>query len=150
MVKENAEAVVTTGGIPLIGDFQREQSKFISEKKGGQASALPPWEGYENEVCNPCHVFCIPQPSTRGGEYDAALFRWINRVMKPFSQETLREQVLALSTDKRNFLRDPPAGQTAFKFDYAKESAVAMVMLQVCLVHRDISPITGAHTCTLL
>ena len=46
-------------------------------------------------------------------------------------QETLREQILALSSDRRNFIRDPPAGQTAFKFDYNRESSVAMVMLQV-------------------
>eukprot|EP00038_Savillea_parva_P008921 m.180078 g.180078 ORF g.180078 m.180078 type:complete len:357 (-) comp14926_c0_seq1:252-1322(-) len=92
-VKENAERVVKTGEIPLIGEFQREQSKFISEKKGGQGGGLPPWEGYEEE-------------------------------------DKLREQILALSTDRRNFLRDPPAGQTAFKFDYARESPTALVMLQ--------------------
>ena len=42
--------MVKTGEIPLIGEFQREQSKFISEKKGGQGGGLPPWEGYEEEV----------------------------------------------------------------------------------------------------
>mmetsp|Transcript_28683 Transcript_28683/g.86105 ORF Transcript_28683/g.86105 Transcript_28683/m.86105 type:complete len:348 (-) Transcript_28683:514-1557(-) len=92
-VKQGAETVVATGDIPLISDFQREQSKFISEKRGAASSGLPPWSGYEDE-------------------------------------DNLREQILALSSDRRNFLRDPPAGQTAFKFEYSQESSVAMVMLQ--------------------
>lgn len=99
MAKEVGGAVVqeaekvAAGGIPLIGDFQREQLKFISEKKDGAAVALPPWSGYENE-------------------------------------DVLRDQIMALSSDPRNFKRDPPAGQAAYKFDYHKESGIAAVMLQ--------------------
>jgi hypothetical protein len=60
VVKDN----VTKGDIPLIGEFQRQQSKFISEKKGGNTGGLPPWEGYENEVGLPlCPSLLLSCPS---------------------------------------------------------------------------------------
>eukprot|EP00041_Stephanoeca_diplocostata_P014729 m.277088 g.277088 ORF g.277088 m.277088 type:complete len:283 (+) comp19781_c0_seq2:359-1207(+) len=90
-VKENA-ANVNVKEMPLMGDFMKEQNKFISEKKANAGgAALPPW--FENE-------------------------------------DVLKEPILALSKDKRNFLRDPPAGQTSFKFDFDGEFPTAMVMLQ--------------------
>ncbi|XP_074670840.1 synapse-associated protein 1 isoform X2 [Strix aluco] len=44
-------------------------------------------------------------------------------------EETIQQQILALSADKRNFLRDPPAG-VQFNFDFDQMYPVAMVMLQ--------------------
>lgn len=87
-VKENAEKIAD---VAIIGDFQKEQNKFISQKRAAAGTGLVPWHDHE---------------------------------------DVLKEPILALSKDKRNVLRDPPAGQTAFQFDYQKESAVAMVMLQ--------------------
>ncbi|XP_044945270.1 synapse-associated protein 1 isoform X2 [Mustela lutreola] len=44
-------------------------------------------------------------------------------------EETIQQQILALSADKRNFLRDPPAG-VQFHFDFDQMYPVALVMLQ--------------------
>ncbi len=41
----------------------------------------------------------------------------------------MKAKILALSDDKRNFVRAPPGG-VAFEFDYASVSAVAMALLQ--------------------
>ncbi|XP_053742388.1 synapse-associated protein 1-like isoform X2 [Synchiropus splendidus] len=77
----------------ILGDFQKEQEKFVQEKKAKSCSAaVPPWVGYNEE-------------------------------------ETIQHQILSLSADKRNFLRDPPAG-VQFQFDYEQMYPVAMVMLE--------------------
>ncbi|XP_078423543.1 synapse-associated protein 1-like isoform X1 [Cetorhinus maximus] len=77
----------------IIGNFKKEQEKFVKEKKLKKSdSALPPWAGYNNE-------------------------------------ETVRQQVLSLSTERRNFLRDPPAG-VQFNFDFNTIAPVAIVMLR--------------------
>ncbi|XP_070113085.1 synapse-associated protein 1 isoform X2 [Equus asinus] len=44
-------------------------------------------------------------------------------------EETIQQQILALSADKRNFLRDPPAG-VQFNFDFDQMYPTALVMLQ--------------------
>lgn len=76
----------------ILGDFQKEQERFVQEKKAKKFSAaVPPWVGYNEE-------------------------------------ETLQQQILALSADKRNFLRDPPAG-VQFHFDFEQMYPIAMVML---------------------
>ncbi|XP_042606487.1 synapse-associated protein 1-like [Cyprinus carpio] len=77
----------------ILGDFQKEQEKFVQEKNARKSdAAVPPWVGYTEE-------------------------------------ETIQQQILALSADKRNFLRDPPAG-VQFQFDFEQMYAVALVMLQ--------------------
>ncbi|KAG8451727.1 hypothetical protein GDO86_003791 [Hymenochirus boettgeri] len=77
----------------IIGDFQKEQEKFVQEKSVKKAeAAVPPWVGYNEE-------------------------------------ETIQQQMLALSADRRNFLRDPPAG-VHFNFDFEQMYPVALVMLQ--------------------
>ncbi|XP_029987834.1 synapse-associated protein 1 isoform X2 [Sphaeramia orbicularis] len=77
----------------ILGDFQKEQEKFVQEKKAKKSgAALPPWVGYNEE-------------------------------------ETMQQQILALSSDQRNFLRDPPAG-VHFHFDFEQMYPVAMVMLE--------------------
>jgi len=79
----------------IIGDFAREQGKFVaehSEKKKLSEAAVPPWVGYNEE-------------------------------------EVMKTQILALSKDKRNFLRNPPAG-VQFQFDYEASFPIAMVMLE--------------------
>ncbi|KAF3691231.1 Synapse-associated protein 1 [Channa argus] len=77
----------------LLGDFHKEQQKFVQENKAKKSSAaVPPWVGYNDE-------------------------------------DTIQQQILALSADKRNFLRDPPAG-VQFHFDFDHVYPVAMVMLE--------------------
>ncbi|XP_072102690.1 synapse-associated protein 1-like isoform X2 [Mobula birostris] len=77
----------------IIGNFNKEQEKFMKEQKSKKSgSALPPWAGYNEE-------------------------------------ETVKKQVLSLSTDRRNFLQDPPVG-VRFNFDFNAVAPVAMVMLR--------------------
>ncbi|XP_035017441.1 synapse-associated protein 1 isoform X2 [Hippoglossus stenolepis] len=77
----------------FLGDFQKEQEKFVQENKAKKSeAAVPPWVGYNEE-------------------------------------ETIQQQVLALSADKRNFLRDPPAG-VQFHFDMEQMYPLAAVMLE--------------------
>ncbi|KAK2919693.1 synapse-associated protein 1-like [Channa argus] len=77
----------------FLGDFQKEQEKFVQEKKAKKSeAAVPPWVGYNEE-------------------------------------ETIQQQILALSADKRNFLRDPPAG-VQFHFDMEQMYPLASVMLE--------------------
>lgn len=77
----------------ILGDFKKEQEKFVHEKNAKKTdAAVPPWVGYSEE-------------------------------------ETIQQQILALSADKRNFLRDPPAG-VQFHFDVEEMYPVALVMLQ--------------------
>lgn len=77
----------------FLGDFQKEQEKFVQEKKAKKSeAAVPPWVGYNEE-------------------------------------ETIQQQILALSADKRNFLRDPPAG-VQFHFDMEHMYPLATVMLE--------------------
>lgn len=77
----------------ILGDFQKEQDKFVQEKRAKECSAaVPPWVGYNDE-------------------------------------DSVQQQILALSIDQRNFLRDPPAGVN-FNFDFEQVYPVAMVMLE--------------------
>lgn len=77
----------------FLGDFQKEQEKFVQEKKAKKSeAAVPPWVGYNEE-------------------------------------ETIQQQILALSADKRNFLRDPPAG-VQFHFNMEHMYPLAAVMLE--------------------
>ncbi|KAF7658553.1 hypothetical protein LDENG_00010650 [Lucifuga dentata] len=77
----------------ILGEFQKEQQRFVQEKNAKKSNAaVPPWVGYNEE-------------------------------------ETIQQQILALSADKRNFLRDPPAG-VQFHFDFEQMYPVAMVMLE--------------------
>lgn len=77
----------------IIGDFQKEQKKFVDEQHSKKSeAAMPPWVDSNDE-------------------------------------EIIQQQILALSADKRNFLRDPPAG-VQFTFDFDQMYPVALVMLQ--------------------
>ncbi|XP_056134712.1 synapse-associated protein 1-like [Lampris incognitus] len=77
----------------FLGDFQKEQQKFVQEKKSKRSdTAVLPWVGYNEE-------------------------------------ETIQQQILALSADRRNFLRDPPAG-VQFHFDLEQMYPLAIVMLE--------------------
>ncbi|XP_061091916.1 synapse-associated protein 1-like isoform X2 [Conger conger] len=77
----------------ILGDFQKEQDKFLQEKNAKKTdAAVLPWVGYSEE-------------------------------------ETIQQQILALSADRRNFLRDPPAG-VQFQFVFEHMYPIAMVMLQ--------------------
>ncbi|XP_030627822.1 synapse-associated protein 1-like [Chanos chanos] len=90
-VKEGSVDVIIEKTI--LGDFQKEQEKFVQEKKAKKTDvAVPPWVGYSGE-------------------------------------ETIQQQILSLSADRRNFLRDPPAG-VQFHFDFEQMYPVALVMLQ--------------------
>ncbi|XP_033635983.1 synapse-associated protein 1-like [Asterias rubens] len=77
----------------IVGDFKKEQDKFVKEKHSKRAeAAVPPWVGYNEE-------------------------------------DQMKEQIMALSQDKRNFLRNPPAG-VQFQFDFASSFPVALATLQ--------------------
>lgn len=79
----------------LIGDFSKENEKFINEKKNQKRkedTMIPPWVGYHEE-------------------------------------EKMKEQILALSSDSRNFLRSPPVG-VDFQFDFNLAYPVAMATLE--------------------
>ncbi|XP_068176008.1 synapse-associated protein 1 [Antennarius striatus] len=94
-IKKSVEEGTLNGIIDktILGDFQKEQEKFVQEKKSKKSgAAVPPWVGVNEE-------------------------------------ETVQQQILALSADKRNFLRDPPAG-VQFHFDCEQMYPVALVMLE--------------------
>ncbi|XP_007568528.1 synapse-associated protein 1-like isoform X1 [Poecilia formosa] len=77
----------------ILGDFQKEQDKFVLERKTKKIGVpVPPWVGYDEE-------------------------------------DLIQEQILALSADKRNFLRNPPAG-VQFHFDFEQTYPVALAMLE--------------------
>ncbi|CAD5120585.1 unnamed protein product [Dimorphilus gyrociliatus] len=79
----------------IIGDFEKEQEKFVTENKERTSKsevAVPPWIGFNEE-------------------------------------EQMKSQILALSSDKRNFVRNPPSG-VQFEFDFSTSYPVAMAMLQ--------------------
>lgn len=83
----------TVEGKDILGDFNKEQEKFVNEKHSKRKeTGVPPWVGYNEE-------------------------------------ETMKSQILALSCDERNFLRDPPAG-VQFHYDYDSMFPVAMATLE--------------------
>jgi hypothetical protein len=79
----------------ILGDFTREQDKFMEEKREkskSQEAAVAPWVGYNNE-------------------------------------DDLKTQILALSQDKRNFVRNPPSG-VQFQFEFSSSYPIALATLQ--------------------
>ncbi|XP_028675661.1 synapse-associated protein 1-like isoform X2 [Erpetoichthys calabaricus] len=77
----------------ILGDFKKEQDKFVKEKYQKQTTAaVPPWIGLNED-------------------------------------ESIKQEILALSLDRRNFLCNPPAGDQ-FEFDFKQFAPVAMLMLQ--------------------
>lgn len=77
----------------ILSEFNREQEKFIKEKKESEANAgAAPWIGCRDE-------------------------------------DGLREKILELSKDKRNFVRSPPSGVT-FDFEYESVSGAALTLLR--------------------
>jgi len=77
----------------IIGDFNRENEKFLQEKEARRiGDGVPPWIGYHEE-------------------------------------STMKRQILALSSDERNFLRSPPSG-IDFIFDIEHKMPVAMATLK--------------------
>uniref|UniRef100_A0A8C6U060 Synapse-associated protein 1 n=1 Tax=Neogobius melanostomus TaxID=47308 RepID=A0A8C6U060_9GOBI len=61
----------------------------------------------------------------RAKECSAAVPPWVGYN----DEDSVQQQILALSIDRRNFLRDPPAGVN-FNFDFEQVLPVAMVMLE--------------------
>uniref|UniRef100_A0A0B6ZY43 BSD domain-containing protein n=1 Tax=Arion vulgaris TaxID=1028688 RepID=A0A0B6ZY43_9EUPU len=79
----------------ILGDFTREQDKFMEEKREkvkNQEASVAPWVGYNDE-------------------------------------DDLKTQILALSQDKRNFVRNPPSG-VQFQFDFNSAYPIALATLQ--------------------
>ncbi|XP_017159954.1 synapse-associated protein 1 [Poecilia reticulata] len=77
----------------ILGDFQKEQDKFVLERETKKIGVpVPPWVGYDEE-------------------------------------DLIQEQILALSSNKSNFLRNPPAG-VQFHFDFEQTYPVALAMLE--------------------
>ncbi|XP_011850940.1 PREDICTED: synapse-associated protein 1 [Mandrillus leucophaeus] len=93
-------------------------------------STLPTWERSSDEL-----AVVFPQVeffksnayvhTTHNKKSEAAVPPWVDTN----DEETIQQQILALSADKRNFLRDPPAG-VQFNFDFDQMYPVALVMLQ--------------------
>ncbi|KAH0624713.1 hypothetical protein JD844_032443 [Phrynosoma platyrhinos] len=101
----------------IIGDFQKEQKKFVQQqhtKKSGQGHE---WFGY---ILLAQHYKRPPFSLA-----EAAVPPWVDSN----EEEIIQQQILALSADRRNFLRDPPAG-VQFNFDFDQMYPVALVMLQ--------------------
>ena len=61
----------------------------------------------------------------KGPDMENGLPPWIGYQ----DEEAMKAKILALSQDKRNFVRAPPAGVT-FEFDYASVSATALALIQ--------------------
>ncbi|XP_029427281.1 synapse-associated protein 1-like isoform X2 [Rhinatrema bivittatum] len=81
------------GSETILGDFKKEQEKFVSEQRSKSAGCTEaPWVGYQEE-------------------------------------EIIRQQILALSKERRNLLRAPPAG-VPFRFEFERWAPVAVLMLQ--------------------
>jgi len=79
----------------LIGEFSKENEKFVNEKKVQQRreeAAVAPWVGYNEE-------------------------------------EKLKEQIISLSADSRNFLKSPPSG-VDFHFDFDVAYPIAMAIIE--------------------
>ncbi|XP_020910350.1 synapse-associated protein 1 isoform X2 [Exaiptasia diaphana] len=76
----------------ILGEFTKEQEKFIKEKHKRKEAAVAPWVGYNEE-------------------------------------ESMKSQILALSTDERNFLRDPPSG-VQFYYEHDNMFPVALATLE--------------------
>lgn len=92
-VKVKDSVKETVEGKAILGDFNKEQEKFLNEKRNKhKETGVPPWVGYHEE-------------------------------------ETMKSQILALSSDERNFLRDPPAG-VQFHYDYDSMFPVALAVLE--------------------
>ncbi|KAL2087755.1 hypothetical protein ACEWY4_016583 [Coilia grayii] len=88
-IKGNIDGIIDK---TIIGDFHKEQTRFLEEKHGKTQEAAVPWLGYSE-------------------------------------QETIQQQILALSVDRKNFICDPP-GEVQFHFEYEEMYPVAMVMLE--------------------
>lgn len=73
----------------------------------------------QNTATHVCHkMFFVPFS-------EAAVPPWVGYN----EEETMKNQILALSTDERNFLRDPPAG-VPFHFENDSMYPVALATLQ--------------------
>lgn len=57
---------------------------------------------------------------------EAAVPPWVGHE----NEDELKIKILALSSDKRNFTRDPPAGQKLLVFDFEEAHPIAMAILQ--------------------
>lgn len=67
----------------------------------------------------------VTEKKEKDKKSEAALPPWIGY----FEEESMKSQILALSQDKRNFLRNPPTG-IQFQFDFDTVYPVAMATLQ--------------------
>lgn len=63
--------------------------------------------------------------SKQGNHKEVAVAPWVGCI----EEETVKQQILSISMDKRNFLRSPPAG-VQFPFNFDEMHPVAAVMLQ--------------------
>lgn len=93
-VGQRLKASVEQVAESTLGDFSKEQQKFVANKHRNEAVGALPWAGCKNE-------------------------------------EEVETQVMALSSDRRNVLRDPPAGAKPFAFDFSQNAGAAQSMLDV-------------------
>lgn len=77
----------------IIGEFERENERFVKEKHSKRTEdPAPPWVGYHEE-------------------------------------EEMKTQILSLSSDERNFLRNPPSG-VEFYFELDASMPIALTILE--------------------
>jgi len=77
----------------IVGDFNKENEKFVQERDQRRVGdAVPPWVGFHEE-------------------------------------EVMKSQIIALSSDERNFLRDPPSG-VEFQCNLEQMMPVALTVLK--------------------
>ncbi|CAL8108853.1 unnamed protein product [Orchesella dallaii] len=62
---------------------------------------------------------------SRGSKGDAALAPWVGHP----KEDALKEEILSLSTDRRNFVRSPPSG-VSFEWDWEQMAPIAKAILK--------------------
>lgn len=82
--------------------------------------AVPPWVGYNEEETIQQQILALSAVSVRPSSLVCIIFNYLHRSHK---------LCVKWLQDKRNFLRDPPAG-VQFHFDFDQMFPVALVMLQ--------------------
>lgn len=127
-----------------MGDFQKEQEKFVQEKNAKKTgmmlhkkylfvhfcifhqslsadAAVPPWVGYNEEETIQQQILALSAVSFRSTSKSLDHLIILDNVTE--------YECFIFVQDKRNFLRDPPAG-VQFHFDFEQMYPVALVMLQ--------------------
>ncbi|XP_035538104.1 synapse-associated protein 1-like [Morone saxatilis] len=122
-----------------IFSFASNATKKISESVVGTAQTIKKTveEGKIDGIIDKFYQMCL-LPNYHFAQYvtEGVCVCWcvcVEAAVPPWvgynEEETIQQQILALSADKRNFLRDPPAG-VQFHFEMEQMYPLAAVMLE--------------------